>query len=271
MAAKKISQPVVGQDGSIVFNFSVTAAEVAKGYREVVQEYAATAEIKGFRKGKAPLDLVEKSLDKAKVYSHALEHILPHAYSEILTKHKLSPLIEPRITPVSMEEGKDWEFKAETAAKPEIQLGNYRQYVAQATQKALAEATKKAKKEENGKKTAEPSLENTKLTAALDALLANTKIEVAQLLIDEEAKTALSKLVNQLKSLKLSLEDYLKSIKKSQDELVKEYTTTAATNLKLEFILNAIAADLKPDVKETDAYKKYAAERKFALDFLTKL
>jgi len=65
------------KSGYISFEFTVPKSEVEKGYKDVVKEWAGTVEIKGFRKGKAPLDLVEKQLDRAKVYSHALEHILP--------------------------------------------------------------------------------------------------------------------------------------------------------------------------------------------------
>ncbi|MFH2019261.1 MAG: trigger factor family protein, partial [bacterium] len=48
-------------DGSVTLTFKVSAKDVAKAYTEVVLEYASTAEIKGFRKGKAPMAMVEKS------------------------------------------------------------------------------------------------------------------------------------------------------------------------------------------------------------------
>lgn len=262
MATKKSTQsdPSIAVNGSIVFNFTVSTATVADGYQEVLREYASTSEIKGFRKGKAPISMVERSLDKSKIYRHVLEHILPHAYAEALDKNGFKPLIDPQLTPVSMEEGEDWEFKAETAGRPEIVLGDFKKYVAQAVKKAP----------KPGKET-DPKAGDAKLTIALDALLKNSQIEIAPMLVEEEAKTALGKLVNQLSALKLSIADYVKSIKKSQEELVSEYRVTAETNLKLEFLISEVAKELKLQIEEKDPYKKYAAERSGALDFLSAL
>lgn len=256
---------MTNKDGSISFNFTVSSAKVAKAYQEVVQEYAATAEIKGFRKGKAPLDLVERSLDPAQVYSHALEHILPQAYADELKKRDLHPVIDPRITPISMEPGKDWEFKAETAGRPEVTLGDYKKYVSAALKKLPID--KKSKKEKESPKN-EP---DKRLSAALDALLANAKLDIAPILVEEEARTALKRLSSQLKSLKLSLADYAKSIKKSAEELTEEYKKSASVNLKLEFILMALINDIKPEVKEAEPHKKYALQRQKVLDIITRL
>lgn len=263
VTATKKDIPVMAADGSINFTFTVPATDVKHGYEEVVQEYAAKAELKGFRKGKAPVALVEQSLDKNKVYGHVLEHIIPPAYGAALDKYGFRPLVDPKLTPVSMEEGKDWEFKAETAGIPEIKLGDYRKYVAQAIKDA---PQPKVEDQETKDKP-----EDAKLTVALDALLKNAEIAIAPILVEEEARTALSKLVNQLAALKLTVDDYAKSIKKSREELVQEYQKTAETNLKVEFLISAVAKDLDLKIEEKDPYKKYAAERRGALDFLSGL
>jgi FKBP-type peptidyl-prolyl cis-trans isomerase (trigger factor) len=162
-----------------------------------------------------------------------------------------------------MEEGKDWVFKAETAGIPDIELGEYKKYVSAALKQApTPEKEPKDSAKEEG---------DTKLTIALDTLIKNAKIAISPFLVEEEAKNALGKLVNQLSALKLSVDDYAKSIKKTRDELVEEYKKTAETNLKVEFLVSAVIKDLKPEVKETDPYKKYAAERHAALDFLSGL
>lgn len=268
---KKKQSEGMAKDGTIVFEFTIPASDIAHEYRHVLQEYAEHAEIKGFRKGKAPVAIVEKSLDKSKVYSHLLEHILPPAYGKALDANKFIPVIEPRITPLSMEEGKDWVFKAETAGRPQIKLGEYKKYV--------AEALKKAPKPAKDDKT---PVDDQKLSIALDALLKNSDIAVSPLLVDEETKSALGKLVNQLASLKLSVDDYAKSVKKTKEELIQEYQKTAEVNLKVEFLVSEVIKDLDPKVddeevaklkpaKGQESYARYLVQKKSALDFLSAL
>ncbi len=244
-------------DGTITFPLTLTKDAVATEYQHVLREVATTIELKGFRKGKAPLNMVERSVDKNKLYSHVLEHALPPVYAKVVAENKLQPLVEPRITPKTMEEGKDWEFDVEVAGKPEVALGDYEKYL-----KGLKVEVKDDKKDK---------ADDAKLTAVFDALLKNAKIDVAPLLVDIEARSALSKLVNQLSSLQLSVQDYAKSIKKTEEELVKEYQTTALTNLRLEFILDALVSARSPEVKETEPRAKYAAQRKAVLDYLLAL
>lgn len=261
----------MAEDGTIVFEFTIPASDIAHEYQHVLQEYVAQAEIKGFRKGKAPASLVEKSLDRSKVYSHLLEHILPGAYGKALDTHKFIPVIEPRITPISMEEGKDWVFKAETAGRPAIKLGDYKKYV--------AEALKKAPKPEKDDKRTDG---DRNLTVALDTLLKKAEIAVSPLLVEEETKSALGKLVNQLAALKLSVDDYAKSVKKTKEELIAEYRKSAEINLKVEFLVSEVVKDLDPKVsdeevaklkpaKGQESYARYLVQKKSALDFLSAL
>ena len=238
-ATPKTEAVVRKPDGTITFSLTISQNDVATTYTHVLTEVASTMELKGFRKGKAPIAMVEQSVDKSRLYSHVLEHVLPPAYAKVMTDKGLRPLVEPRVTPKSMEDGKDWEFAVETAGKPEIALGEYEKYL----------------KDVKVEKTKEPEkAQDAKLTAIFDALLQHAKLEISPLLVDTEARAALSKLVGQLNSLHLTVEDYAKSIKKTQDELVKDYQETAVTNLKLEFLLQAIADEKKLARKATLDY-----------------
>lgn len=227
-------------DGSVTFDLIIPAATIAKEYAHALEEVAKTAQIKGFRPGKAPLKMVESQTDKSTLYSHVLDHVLSPAYSEVILEHKLVPLIEPRVTPKAMEEDKNWTMAVEVAIAPEIKLGDYKKTI------------KKIKETDKDKK----------LNLIFDALLDNAKFDVSPLLVEAETKSALSRLATQLTSLKLSVADYAKSIKKTTEELVAEYKKSAVANLKLEFILFAIQKDQKITGKEA---------RRLTLDFLSAL
>ncbi len=227
-------------DGTIEFALTIPKTALAHAYQETVAEYAARVTLPGFRKGKAPAAMVEKSLDKAELLAHSLEHAFPQVYAEFVKTNALLPLVDPEVTPKSMKEGEDWLLSVKTATFPELKLGSY--------EKKL-KAIKKFKDEKD------------KLPEYFDALLDTIKFEVSPILVLAETKAAIQRLAKQLSTLKLSVEDYAKSIKKTVEELVKDYEGTAKTNLRLEFILYEIGKSqgFKPE------------ERSKTLDFLRNL
>jgi len=259
-------------NGSVTFEMVIPKATIAKEYAHALTEVAKSAQIKGFRPGKAPLKFVEAQTDKSKLYSHVLDHVLSPAYSEVIHEHKLVPLIDPHVDPKSMEEGKDWVIAVEVAVAPEIDLGDYESYIQKALKKHAKTHAKEAKPDAEAEK-------EHKLNVIFDALLDNAKIEVAQILIDEETRSSLTRLANQLSSLKLTLADYAKSIKKTVPDLVNEYKKTAESNLRLEFILQKLIDIKKPEVSDADiealkpqkgqeSYAKYVIQKRKLLDIL---
>lgn len=260
-------------DGTLTFTLTLKQSEVAHGYQAVLREVQKTLEIKGFRRGHAPLNLVEASSDPSKLMSHVLEHLLPPVYSQFLNEHQLTPLLDPQITPEAMKPDSDWVLKVKVATTPEFKLGDY----AKAVKAALAKHAKSHKDDDK-----ETNHSDHLDSVVFDALLESTKLAISPLLIDEEAKSALSRLATQLGQLKLSIADYAKSIKKTTEDIVAEYKNTAETNLKLEFILQKLVEERKPEIspdeiaklnpaKGQEAYAKYVLQKRAVLDFLVKL
>ena len=275
---KNIKSPSL-KDGSIKLTIKIKKEDVATAYGKVLIESAKHVEIKGFRKGKAPIKMVEASLDPSKLYSRVIEMVIPPEYSKALKKGNHRPLIDPEITPVKMEEGKDWEFKIESAEAPEVKVGEYKKYIKKALElarKAHEKASKETKQDEK------VSDQHWELNAVLDAILKNAVVTPSELLIKHEANATIHKLEHQLSSLKLNLEDYLKSIKKTREELDKEYFDTARTNISLEFALQAITNLEKPEVTKEElkkanppqgqeSYVKYLLQKQKTLDILVQL
>lgn len=262
-------------DGSVSFELVLTKEVIAKEYARALQDVAKTAQIKGFRPGKAPLAMVEAQTDRSRLYSHVLDHLLSPAYSEVIHEHKLVPLIEPRVTPKSMEDGKDWVMSVEVAIAPEVDLGDY--------EKTIASSLKKHAKSHKEDASAKPEdAKDHKLNVIFDALLDGTTFKIASVLIDAETESALARLQEQLSSLKLSIQDYAKSIKKSGEELVAEYKKSAESNLRLEFILQKLIELKKPEISDAEiaklkpqkgqeGYAKYVLQKRKVLDILSAL
>ena len=87
--------------------FSIPWSTVKKTYDETLKKIVSQAEIKGFRKGKAPISVVEKNIDKSKLYNEVLKNLLPQTYIKSLQQHNLKPICDPKVVPLKTEENKD--------------------------------------------------------------------------------------------------------------------------------------------------------------------
>ena len=91
--------------------------------------YAKTAKyfnIPGFRKGKAPMQLVERQYGSAIFYEDAFNELVPDIYDEAIKENKIEAVSRPNIDIVQMEKGKELIFIATVETKPEVELGKYK-------------------------------------------------------------------------------------------------------------------------------------------------
>ncbi len=223
--------------------------EVKKNYDQVFNEVVAGAEIDGFRKGKAPQDLVAQKVDKNKLYEEVVKVLLPKIYSEAVQKENLKPIVNPQIETVQIEENKDWVFKAKAAEMPQVDLKNYKE--------AIGKNNAQEKIWVPGKDDKQPPAEdkNQRFAKNMDILLQTSQVDLADLLIENEVSRLLSELLDEIKRLGLTLDQYLASTGKSLENLKAEYREKAVATLKLEFLLEKIADEEKISVSDEDLEK----------------
>lgn len=210
--------------------------EIKKTYEEELEKAALKIQIKGFRKGKAPMKLVEEKIDRSKIYSEVISKTIPLYYQESLNKNNLKPITSPKITLSSAEEGKDWEVKILIAEKPEVNLGNYKDELRKINKSSKIWVPGEDKKEEPNQKNKEERIQKI-----LKWLLGNIKIEISNLIIEEEVNRKLAELIDQTQKLGLTVEQYLSSTNKTPESLKEEYRLQAEELWKLEFILEEVA------------------------------
>lgn len=87
-------------------------------------EVARTATIPGFRPGKVPMSVVTKRFGTA-VMAEVLQESVDAATKQVMTDRGLRPAIQPKVDVVSLDEGKDLEFKVEVELLPEIKLPDF--------------------------------------------------------------------------------------------------------------------------------------------------
>jgi FKBP-type peptidyl-prolyl cis-trans isomerase (trigger factor) len=229
------------EDGTIELTVTIPQVLVAKAREEIIAKHIKEAELAGFRKGMAPRDIVEKSLDKDHLREDILKRLLSEAYIEAVKTNNINPILNPKIHVEKLEDDKDWIFKAFTAETPIVTLGDYK--------KAIRKITAPAKIVVKGK---EPTPISFDVIAK--ALLDNTTIKIPSIITEQEVDRLLSQTLDEVKRLGMTLDQYLSSTSRTSETLRKEYATKAENDIKLEFVLQKIAQteNIKVEEKEID-------------------
>lgn len=227
------------EDGTIAIKITVPWKEVEDAREGVTESLAKQVAVPGFRPGKAPTKIAKEKLSKEKVQEELLRKVLSDSYNEAVKKNNLTPIITPYIHVEVFEEGTNLEFTAETCEAPVVDLKNYKAEV----QKLTA-----------GSKIVVPGKEEKKvpMEEIMTAVIKNTETKVPKPLIEAETNRLLSQLLEELKTLGLTLEQFLSSRDRKPEDLRAEYEERAQRDLKLEFVLRKIADEEKITVEEKD-------------------
>ena len=110
----------------VKLEFTVEAKIFDEGIKTVFNKNAKYFNIPGFRKGKAPMNIVEKYYGSEIFYEDTFNEIVPAIYDEAIKEQKLEVVSKPEIDIVQTGKGKDLIFTAIVATKPEVKLGKYK-------------------------------------------------------------------------------------------------------------------------------------------------
>lgn len=93
--------------------------------QKAFNKLAANVQVDGFRKGKAPANLVKGKVDPMKVMDDAINALLPEIYGEILKEENLQPVARPQVD-VTKVSDTELEVKFVIVTAPEVKLGKYK-------------------------------------------------------------------------------------------------------------------------------------------------
>jgi trigger factor len=140
----KFETKVEKKEGSVVLvGVKMPFAEVEKKKGGVIEKLAENVEIEGFRKGKAPKDVVIKKLGESKILQEASQEVINEVFPEILKKEKLQIIGYPAISVTKLAPENDFEFTVEMAIYPEVKLPDYKKIA-----KAIKREVKKVGEED---------------------------------------------------------------------------------------------------------------------------
>jgi len=100
-------------------------ADFANKWTEVLTRMAGEVELPGFRKGTAPINMVEAQLGR-KLEDEAFRVIMPEALIQALQGTDIVPIDYPNYQIMSFQKGVELKFNARLTNRPEIKVGDYK-------------------------------------------------------------------------------------------------------------------------------------------------
>ena len=110
----------------VKIEITIDAEKFNDAIKKVYFKSAKYFNIPGFRKGKAPMNIVEKYYGKEIFYEDAFNEVAGEALDEAVKENDLQVVSRPDIDVTQIEKGKDLIFTAVMQTKPEAELGKYK-------------------------------------------------------------------------------------------------------------------------------------------------
>lgn len=241
----------------------VPKSDIKKEEDEAFSRLQSQLTVEGFRQGKAPKDIAEKHITKDSLYQELAQKLISRIYQEVIGKENLKPIISPKVDLVKAKENEDWQIKITLAEKPVVELGDYKKVVKEV--KSLAEKSNiwvpgkdnpLRQPADGGAK--KPEEDKSKLlNEVLTALLKETKLEISDLVVDEEINHRLTHLVDEIQKIGLTTENYLKSKNLTIESLKAQFRKETEDTYKLEFALAEIADKENIKIEKADLDKLF--------------
>ncbi len=138
---------------------TMTPEEMEPHLSKVTKEFSENMNIKGFRPGNAPREMVENTMGKKELWEEAAKEAIKQDYPKIIQENNLFTVAQPKVEIVSLVPDGEVKYKAEVYVMPEFELPDY---------KSIAEDTVKNEKTtvETEKKEIDDTLEKIRESRA---------------------------------------------------------------------------------------------------------
>ena len=110
----------------VKLSFVVEPAKFEEGIKKAYAKMVKKINIPGFRKGKAPMKLIENYYGESVFYEEAFDAIFPEIYQEALKEHNGEVVDRPDLEVQELGRGKELKFTVEVFVRPDVTLGAYK-------------------------------------------------------------------------------------------------------------------------------------------------
>ena len=114
------------ENNMIKLTVEVPAEDFNEAIKKAYNQNKGRFNVPGFRKGKAPLQIIEKMYGAGLFYEDAANTCINDSYPKAVEESGEDIVSSPKIEVEQMEKGKSFIYTAEVAVKPEVTLGEYK-------------------------------------------------------------------------------------------------------------------------------------------------
>jgi trigger factor len=111
-------------ESQVVLEIEVEPERLERSLERAYRRLAQKTEVPGFRKGKAPRQMLERYLGRDAVMQEALGLLIPEVYNQVIEEENIDAIDRPSIEVVQQE---PLILKATVPVRPSVDLGNYRE------------------------------------------------------------------------------------------------------------------------------------------------
>jgi len=113
------------ENNVVVLTIDVPAADFADALQRSYRKNAGRFAVPGFRKGKAPMQIVTKYYGEGVLYDDAIEFAATPAYTAAIAEHGIEPVSRPDMDILEISREQGIKFTVTVTVKPEVTLGQY--------------------------------------------------------------------------------------------------------------------------------------------------
>lgn len=110
------------EKSEVELSIKIPAKELDKYIEKTINKLGSELKIDGFRQGKIPADVVERTAGPDRVFHEAAEEAVKDAYVNAILDQKIEAIGEPQVALTKMAKGNDLEFTATVGVLPKIKL-----------------------------------------------------------------------------------------------------------------------------------------------------
>lgn len=114
------------ENNKVKLEITVPMQDFQEALKKSYNKNVGKFNIPGFRKGKAPMAIIEKYYGIGVFYEDAVQFVCDDTYPKAIEDNNITPVDYPEIDIVQIGKDKDFIYTATVTVKPEVKLGEYK-------------------------------------------------------------------------------------------------------------------------------------------------